>query len=82
MAIKTKLVTNEEILQKLTELTSLLSVNDQPMKASEAAKFLGINPVTLRRYVQQGIIPSYKLEGNRLFLKSELINWVRGGNKC
>lgn len=82
MAIKTKIVTNEEILQKLNELTSLISINDQPLRADEAAKFLGINPVTLRKYVQQGLLPSYKVEGNRLFLKSELLNWVRGGNKC
>jgi excisionase family DNA binding protein len=43
----------------------------------EAAELLRISKPTLDRYIAQGKIPSYKIEGRRIFDRDELIKWVR-----
>ena len=47
------------------------------MRMSAAAAYLGMHVNTLRKYVREGIIPSIKLEGMRLFPKALLDEWLR-----
>jgi excisionase family DNA binding protein len=47
------------------------------MGAKEAAAFLGIPLRSLHLYVQQGLLPSYKLGRHRLFRKNDLCNSLR-----
>lgn len=44
------------------------------MCAKTAAAFLGIPLRSLYHYVQQGLLPSYKLGRHRLFRKNDLLN--------
>jgi len=43
------------------------------MGAREAATWLGVPLRSLYQYVQQGLLPSYKLGRHRLFRKEELL---------
>ena len=43
------------------------------MGAREAAAWLGVPLRSLYQYVQQGLLPSYKLGRHRLFRKEELL---------
>jgi excisionase family DNA binding protein len=43
------------------------------MDAKKAAAWLGVPLRSLRLYVQQGLLPSYKLGRHRLFRKEELL---------
>jgi excisionase family DNA binding protein len=47
--------------------------NQEFMRAREAAIWLGIPLRSLHQYVQQGLLPSYKLGRHRLFRKGELL---------
>jgi excisionase family DNA binding protein len=46
----------------------------QFMRAKEAASWLGIPLRSLHQYVQQGLLPSYKLGRHRLFRQQELLD--------
>jgi excisionase family DNA binding protein len=48
--------------------------NQEFMRAREAAIWLGIPLRSLHQYVQQGLLPSYKLGRHRLFRKGELLS--------
>ncbi|MBN8707787.1 MAG: helix-turn-helix domain-containing protein [Verrucomicrobia bacterium] len=50
--------------------------------AKEAATFLGIPLRSLHQYVQQGLLPSYKLGRHRLFRRQELLNVLQATNKA
>ena len=50
--------------------------------AKEAAAFLGIPQRSLRQYVQQGLLPSYKLGRHRLFRRQELLTALRATSKA
>lgn len=50
--------------------------------AKEAAAFLGIPLRSLHQYVQQGLLPSYKLGRHRLFRRLELLDALRATNKA
>ena len=43
----------------------------------DAAKLLSISIPTIKNHVKQGLIPSYKVGGRRLFDPDELIEWVK-----
>ena len=43
----------------------------------EAAQLLSLSVPTIKNQVKQGIIPSYKVGGRRLFDPEELVEWVR-----
>jgi excisionase family DNA binding protein len=49
------------------------------ISAKSAAKWLGIPLRSLNQYVQQGLLPSYKLGRHRLFRKKQLINALGAG---
>jgi excisionase family DNA binding protein len=44
------------------------------LRAREAAIWLGVPVRSLHQYVQQGLLPSYKLGRHRLFRKGELLS--------
>ncbi|HEY5706786.1 MAG TPA: helix-turn-helix domain-containing protein [Terrimicrobiaceae bacterium] len=48
--------------------------NQEFMRAKEAAAWLGVPLRSLHQYVQQGLLPSYKLGRHRLFRKRELLS--------
>jgi excisionase family DNA binding protein len=48
--------------------------NREFLRAKEAANWLGIPLRSLHQYVQQGLLPSYKLGRHRLFRKKELLS--------
>ena len=48
--------------------------NQEFMRAKEAAAWLGVPLRSLHQYVQQGLVPSYKLGRHRLFRKGELLS--------
>lgn len=49
--------------------------------AKDAASFLGIPLRSLYFYMQQGILPSYKLGRHRLFRRQELLNSLQTTKK-
>lgn len=57
--------------------------NDQGfIAAKDAAAFLGIPLRSLHQYVQQGLLPSYKLGRHRLFRRLELLNALQSTTKA
>jgi len=50
-----------------------LTADDSFIRAKEAAAWLGIPLRSLNQYVQQGLLPSYKLGKHRLFRKNQLL---------
>jgi excisionase family DNA binding protein len=52
-------------------------MDDEFLTIKQTAAFLKLGVSTINRYIKQGKIPSYKIEGNRLFQKSEIIQWVK-----
>jgi excisionase family DNA binding protein len=50
------------------------SGNREFLRAREAAIWLGVPLRSLHQYVQQGLLPSYKLGRHRLFRKGELLS--------
>ncbi len=51
--------------------------NDDIMNRKEAAKYLKISTSTLDRLVKERSIPFSKINGRVLFLKEDLIKWVK-----
>jgi len=43
----------------------------------EACELIRISRVTLHRMIREGMVPSYKIGGKRLFNRKELIQWVK-----
>lgn len=52
------------------------------LDAKEAASYLGIPLRSLYQYVQQGLLPSYKLGRHRLFRRHELVSALQASNKA
>jgi hypothetical protein len=88
--------TNVEVLQCSQELAEAIcrlitvclpkkdlpEAHDHPefINSKMAAKWLGISARSLQRYVQTGLLPSYKLGKHRLFRQKELLDAV-GANR-
>jgi len=51
----------------------ILADDDSFIRAKEAAAWLGIPLRSFNQYVQQGLLPSYKLGRHRLFRKTQLL---------
>ena len=54
---------------------------DSILTIEETSKFLHVQKQTLYTYVSKGVIPNHKRAGRLYFLKDELINWIKSGNK-
>ncbi len=61
--------------------TSTKEAGDQLFTIQETAEFLHVQKQTLYSYVSKGIIPHHKRAGRLYFSKSELIDWIKAGNK-
>jgi excisionase family DNA binding protein len=51
------------------------------LNVKKAAEFLGFTEYTIREHCKAGKIPAKKVGGEWRFLKSELISWLREGEK-
>ena len=63
--------------KRSVEETAIGTVESEFMSAQDAASFLGVPLRSLYHYVQQGLLPSFKLGRHRLFRKHELLNTLR-----
>lgn len=61
--------------------TSTKEAGDQLFTIQETAEFLHVQKQTIYSYVSKGIIPHHKRAGRLYFSKSELIDWIKSGNK-
>ena len=64
---------------------ALIPEEDEPLDLNQAAKFLKLNAEVVRKRVKRGEIPGSKATGRWLFIKEDLIEWIRSGyekNKC
>lgn len=48
-------------------------VEEKILDPREAAEFLGINPRTLQKYANQGLVQRYRIGGSVRYKQSELI---------
>jgi excisionase family DNA binding protein len=47
------------------------------LNIKETSKFLKMSVSQINRLIKKGIIPSYKVEGRRLFDCDEIVEWVK-----
>jgi excisionase family DNA binding protein len=80
---------SQELAEAICRLITVCLPKKDPPKANDdsefinskmAAKWLGISARSLQRYVQTGLLPSYKLGKHRLFRQKELLDAV-GANR-
>ncbi|MEA5109912.1 hypothetical protein SDC9_21030 [bioreactor metagenome] len=78
-----------QLIQRFDRIESILLNNlnksepekkeeDELLTIAEAAIFTKYAEQTLRTKVMKGEVPSIRLNGKRLFRKSELIAWIKG----
>jgi excisionase family DNA binding protein len=70
-----------ELCNTLQFLTATSLGPEQPIKIKAASAFLGIPVSTIYGLTSRREIPFYKKGKELLFLKSELIEWVKAGRK-
>lgn len=46
------------------------------LSPKEAGKYLEVNPMTIRRFIQQGILPGFKIGRNVRVKLSDLQNYI------
>jgi excisionase family DNA binding protein len=61
--------------------TSTKDGADSILTIEETSEFLHVQKQTLYSYVSKGLIPNHKRAGRLYFLKNELIDWIKSGNK-
>ena len=72
--------TNQEIINKLTAIESLLEGTNQtkPLTLVEAAKFLDLSRSHLYKLTSERKIPHFKPNGKKIYFdKSELVQWLK-----
>ena len=47
------------------------------LNIKETSKLLKMSVTQINRLIKKGIIPSYKIEGRRLFDYDEIVGWVK-----
>ena len=66
------------ILEKLTNIESLLEGKDRPLTFEEGADYLGLSKSYLYKLTSSGKIPHFKPQGKRVYFdKGELNIWLR-----
>lgn len=53
-----------------------MSNEEQLVSPRQAADYLGVNPMTVRRFIQQGKIPAYKIGRNVRIRSSDLESFI------
>ena len=57
----------------------LINVNDEVMSIEEVAEMFKVKPAAIRKRIQRGTIPSYKVPGSRRrwFSKFDIISMIK-----
>ncbi len=58
------------------------SVTENYISVEEAAQYLDIKPVTLRRWIKDKGVPAHKIGKQWKFKRSELEEWVKSGKSA
>lgn len=69
-------------MKKINEIKQvLLNVNDEILSIEEVAEMFRVKPSAIRKRVQRGTIPSYKVKGSRRrwFSKADIIASIKSG---
>ena len=67
----------KQLLQKLSNIESLLSKSDRPLTLDEASQYLNISKSFLYKLTSTNRITHYKPNGKRIyFQKSDLDKWL------
>ena len=56
--------------------------NENYISIEDAALFLNIKPVTLRKWIKEKRVPAYKIGKQWKFKQTELENWVKSGKSA
>ncbi|MBR5687388.1 MAG: helix-turn-helix domain-containing protein [Prevotella sp.] len=67
-------------MKKINEIKQvLLNVNDEILSIEEVAEMFRVKPAAIRKRVQRGTIPSYKVKGSRRrwFSKADIIASIK-----
>lgn len=80
-AVATMLNKMDLLESRLLQFQSSLTDEGKPMRVKEAAEFLGIPKNTLYMLTSKEKINSYKPAKHLLFLRQELIEWVKKGRQ-
>lgn len=57
-------------------------INENYISIEDAALFLNIKPVTLRKWIRDKSVPAYKIGKQWKFKQSELEEWVKSGKSA
>jgi len=57
-------------------------INENYISIEDAALFLNIKPVTLRKWIKEKNVPAYKIGKQWKFKQSELEEWVKSGKSA
>ena len=49
------------------------------LNAREAAQYLGLSPVTVRKYAREGLLPANRIGKSWRFVKDDLLAWLKSG---
>ena len=58
------------------------SINENYISIEDAALFLNIKPVTLRKWIKDKNVPAHKIGKQWKFRRSELEEWVKSGKSA
>jgi excisionase family DNA binding protein len=71
----------EKVFQKIKNDIEIMSYDkketDFYLNINQASEFLKVKKETIYHYMSKKMIPFYKTNGRAMFLKNELIDWVK-----
>jgi len=50
---------------------------EEILTTQETAKLLKVSPMTIRKFIRQDSFPAHKMGRKWIFLKSEILDWLR-----
>tara|TARA_R100001530_G_scaffold2634_2_gene4251 strand:+ start:639 stop:857 length:219 start_codon:yes stop_codon:yes gene_type:complete len=65
------------IMEKLDQIEEKIDGVDRWLVTSDACKYCGLSPKSLKRAVMKGALKCSTATGKNLYLKSNLDNWLR-----
>ena len=69
-------IITKEVMVVSRKKSEKKSIEKEIFSFTEAQEFLGISHQTLYKLMEQGL-PSHKIGKKRVFLKEDLLNWVK-----